>query len=147
MAGYACIGLDNPKFNVNVGSVLRLAWNYEAKFVAISGCRYSKQVADTMKYYRHSPVFHNLNSLQDVVPYDCVPVAVDLLDGATPLPKFIHPQRAFYIFGAEDATLGENVLDWCKETVYVPTNFCMNLAITVAVVLYDRMAKEEHRFT
>jgi tRNA(Leu) C34 or U34 (ribose-2'-O)-methylase TrmL len=71
-----------------------------------------------------------------------VPVAVDLIEGATSLVEFKHPERAFYIFGAEDQTLGRRVLDWCKNVVYVPTDRCMNLAATVNVVLYDRLAKQ-----
>ena len=58
------------------------------------------------------------------------------------LPEYQHPERAFYIFGAEDATLGARVLDRCRDRVFVPTVRCMNLAATVNVVLYDRMAKQ-----
>lgn len=45
------------------------------------------------------------------------------------------------IFGPEDGTLGERVLSWCRDVVYVPTDRCMNLAATVNVILYDRAAK------
>jgi tRNA(Leu) C34 or U34 (ribose-2'-O)-methylase TrmL len=77
-----------------------------------------------------------------MIPFDCVPVAIDLIDGAQPLQEYKHPERAFYIFGAEDATLGDRVLSWCRDVVYIPTKGCMNLAATVNVVLYDRMAKQ-----
>ena len=76
------------------------------------------------------------------IPYDCIPVAVDLIDGAQSLPAYIHPQRAFYIFGAEDATLGARILSWCRDIIYIPTKGCLNLAACVNVVLYDRMIKE-----
>jgi tRNA(Leu) C34 or U34 (ribose-2'-O)-methylase TrmL len=77
-----------------------------------------------------------------LVPYDCVPIAVDLIEGATPLPDFEHPERAFYVFGPEDGTLGKPVLSKCKETIYVPAGrACMNLAATVNVILYDRLIK------
>src|SRR5690606_30290164 len=76
---------------------------------------------------------------------DCVPVAVDLLEGATPLCEYTHPERAFYIFGPEDGTLGKAVTSWCRDVVYIPTNYCMNLAATVNVVLYDRLAKQRAR--
>lgn len=46
------------------------------------------------------------------------------------------------ISGAEDATLGKRITDKCRDVVYVPTTGCMNLAATVNVVLYDRMAKQ-----
>lgn len=141
MRGYACIGLDNPKIPSNVGSALRAAYVYGAAMVAIRGQRYSKVASDTPCGYRHLPLLQ-VDNLKNVIPYDCVPVAVDILDNAVPLQKYKHPERAFYIFGAEDATLGNLVLSWCRDIIYIPTKQCMNLAATVNVVLYDRMAKE-----
>lgn len=142
--GFACIGLDNPKNYFNVGSVLRAAGVYGAGFVALSGGRYKKAGTDTMKAYRHMPLIH-VADVFDALPFDCVPVAVDLVEGALELPFYVHPERAFYIFGAEDATLGERILSRCRESVFVPTNGCMNLAATVNVVLYDRLAKQKRK--
>lgn len=139
--GYACIGLDNPKNPINVGQVLRAAGVYEAAMVAFSGKRYRKAPTDTTAAYRHLPLIQ-VEDLRSVVPYDCVPVAVDLLPGAISLPEYKHPERAFYLFGAEDATLGPRIVSWCRDVVYVPTRGCMNLAACVNVVLYDRMAKQ-----
>ena len=79
--------------------------------------------------------------LHALIPFDAVPVAVDLVDDAVELPVFQHPQRAFYVFGPEDGTLGASVLNWCRHRVMVPTRTCMNLAATVNVILYDRLAK------
>ncbi len=139
--GYACIGLDNPKNPINVGQVLRAAGVYGAAMVAFSGKRYRKTPTDTMAAYRHLPLIQ-VENLQSVIPYDCVPVAVDLLPNATPLPGYKHPERAFYLFGAEDATLGPRIVSWCRDVVYIPTKGCMNLAACVNVVLYDRLAKQ-----
>ncbi len=144
MRGYACIGLHCPKDVHNIGAVLRAAFIYEAGMVAASGRRYSPACTDTMKGHRHLPLLE-VNSLLDVIPYDCVPVAVDLLPGAIPLPLYQHPQRAFYIFGPEDGTLGKNITDRCRDVVMVPMRGCMNLAAAVNVILYDRMAKHYPR--
>ena len=138
--GYAVIGLDNPKTDANVGGVLRAASCYGVAGVVLTGSRV-RYATDTPKAYRHMPVFHGVADLYEHIPFDCVPVAVDLVPNAIPLPDYQHPQRAFYVFGAEDATLGERVLRWCRDRVYVPTAGCMNLAATVNVVLYDRMCK------
>lgn len=140
MRGYACVGLDNPKNSLNVGSALRACGIYGAAFLAVSGHRYHKAPTDAMKHHRHLPLI-TVNDLQDIVPYDCVPVAVELVKCAEPLPSYNHPQRAFYIFGGEDATLGARVLSYCRDIVYIPTDGCMNLAATVNVVLYDRLLK------
>ena len=141
MRGYAGIGLDNPKNPNNVGSALRAAGVYGAAWVAASGKRFGSAPTDTMKHYRHLPLMRPSDVL-DLLPYDCVPVAVDLIDGAIPLHEYKHPERAYYIFGAEDATLGDRILTRCRDVIYIPTQGCMNLAATVNVVLYDRLAKQ-----
>ena len=141
--GFSCIGLDNPKTDVNVGAVLRAAGVFRADMVAISGHRYGRAPTDTMKFYRHLPLLQ-VEDLHEVIPFDCVPVAVELVDRATPLNEYKHPERAFYVFGAEDATLGERVLSWCRDVVYIPTNGCLNLAACVNVVLYDRLSKSNN---
>lgn len=130
-----------PKTASNIGSALRAAHCYGVGMVAHTGQRYRHAGTDTMKAYRHLPLVQT-DDLRSIVPFDCIPVAVDLIEGARCLTQYTHPERAFYIFGPEDGTLGKGILDWCAHRVYVPTAFCMNLAATVNVVLYDRMAKQ-----
>lgn len=140
MRGYAGIGLHQVKNELNVGSVMRAASCYDAAFVAISGSRYKRVPTDTGRAFLHIPVYHTAD-LQDMIPHGCVPIAVDLVPNAIPLPEFKHPERAFYIFGPEDGTLGQKIIDYCAYSLYIPTLYCMNLAAAVNVVLYDRMAK------
>ncbi len=140
--GYAAIGLCRPKTPENVGSVIRAAHVYRAAMVAVSPeqPRFGRTRTDTQKGYRHIPVL-TVDDLHSVIPFDCVPVAVELVDGARSLVTYKHPERAFYVFGPEDGTLGRQVLDWCRDVVYIPTAHCMNLAACVNVVLYDRLVK------
>lgn len=142
MDGFSAIGLVRPKCAENIGSVLRAAHCYNASMVAIENCR-TKVVActDTPKAYARIPVLR-VDNLRNIIPFNCAPVAVDLVDDAIELPDFVHPKQAFYIFGPEDGTLGKSVLEWCAYRVMIPTRNCMNLAATVNVVLYDRLAKE-----
>jgi tRNA(Leu) C34 or U34 (ribose-2'-O)-methylase TrmL len=135
------IGLSNPKTGINVGHVLRAADAYGASMVAITGKRVLG-TTDVTKAYRRIPVLRGAD-LHALIPYGCVPVAVELVPEATSLVTFVHPENAFYVFGAEDNTLGQKVLSWCKHIVYVPTSICMNLSACVNVVLYDRIAKEK----
>lgn len=145
--GFAAIGLERPKSAVNIGSALRAAMCYGAASIAISGERVDgkaiKSAANTTQTQRHIPVHRG--ELRALIPYGSVPVAVDLVDDAIPLPDFCHPHSAFYIFGPEDGTLDDAILSWCPLKVMVPTRFCMNLAATVNVVLYDRLAKQFKR--
>lgn len=139
MRGYCAIGLYQPKTNLNVGSVLRSAGCFDIPLVVIEGERYQKARTDTTQQYRHIPVIHNL--LHDCIPFNCIPIAVELVEGAKCLHTYAHPERAFYIFGPEDGTLPRQILSWCKDVVYIPTRGCLNLAATVNVVLYDRQNK------
>ena len=79
--------------------------------------------------------------LLDAVSEDMTVVCVELVEGATSLTDFQHPDQAFYIFGPEDSTLSQAVIDRADAVVYIPTVGCLNLAATVNVVLYDRLLK------
>lgn len=140
--GYAAIGLHHPKTAVNVGSVLRAARCYGCALVAYTGQRYKPASTDMMQTYKHMPLL-GVEDLFSIIPHDCVPVAVDLLEGALDLISYTHPERAFYIFGPEDGILGQKITERCRDKIFVPTAFCMNLAACVNVILYDRMAKEK----
>lgn len=140
---YACIGLHNPKTPENVGSVMRAAGCYGVNSVFYTGRRYDVAkpfYTDTQKIYEKIPLI-GVEDLKSIVPFGCVPVAVDLIEGATPLPGYKHPPRAFYIFGPEDGILKKDITKFCSDTIYVPTIGCMNLAAAVNVILYDRLAK------
>lgn len=64
-----------------------------------------------------------------------------LEEGAIPLPDYQHPDNAVCVFGPEDGTISQAIIDRVDAVVYVPTVDCMNLAASVNVVLYDRLAK------
>lgn len=141
--GYSSIGLVNPKTPANVGSAMRACGVYGAAQCLFTGKRFSKSkqfITDPQKYYKHIPLI-NVENLRDVIPFDCVPVAIELVEDAESLTTYVHPERAFYIFGPEDGTLGKDILGFCRDVVSIPTKGCMNLAATVNVVLYDRMSK------
>ena len=145
MRGYSAIGLFNPKRDINVGAVMRAAGNFGVSLVAYTGHRYTHGCTDTMKTSRHIPLVRT-EDLHNIIPFDCVPVAVELVPGATPLWSYPHPERAFYIFGNEDGTLGKAVLGWCRDVVFVPSWRCSNLAACVNVVLYDRTHKRREDY-
>ena len=140
------IGLINPKNAVNVASILRAAGCYGVTSVFYTGERYriAKNFnADTKAFHKIIPTV-GVDDLKTVVPAKATVVAVELVEGATPLPEFQHPENAFYIFGPEDGSVGKDVLAWCDHVVYIPTYSCMNLAATANVLLYDRLAKSHY---
>ncbi|MGR0277546.1 RNA methyltransferase [Marinomonas dokdonensis] len=142
------IGLTNPKSTTNVGAVMRAAGCYQADQVLYSGSRYdraAKMATDTKKAHTNIPLLHidslDAESFIDAVAEDVAIVCVDLIQGATPLPAFEHPDKALYIFGPEDGTISQQVVNQSDHVVFVPTVGCMNLAASVNVLLYDRLAK------
>ncbi len=135
--------LANPKHWENIGGVLRLAHNYDADFVVVCGQRYKKMYSDTVGVFNNIPVFHNVEDPHKFIPYNCVPVAVELVEEAESLCGFEHPRNAVYFFGPEDGSVPRRFLDYCKFKIFIPTVDCMNLASTVACVLYDRMMKNQ----
>lgn len=143
MRGYSAVGLINPKTEANVGGSLRAAHCYGASLVGIQGQRYKRQASDTTAAYRSIPLLH-AEDIFSLIPYDCIPVAVEINEKSVSLPRFTHPERCFYIFGPEDGSIQKQIIGRCKFTVSIPTRFCMNLASTVNVVLYDRMVKNEN---
>lgn len=137
------IGLVNPKTPENVGSILRACGNYRADKVLFTGNRYVKAMqynTDTKNVVENIPLERTECLLEDI-PEGADIVCVELVEGAIPLPQFEHPENAYYIFGPEDGNLSQKIVDKAQSVVYIPTVGCMNLAATVNVVLYDRLAK------
>jgi|TARA_R110001599_G_scaffold14185_3_gene62434 tRNA(Leu) C34 or U34 (ribose-2'-O)-methylase TrmL len=140
------IGLTDPKSPTNVGAVMRAAGCYQADEVRYTGVRYARAAkfhTDTKDALKNIPL-NAVDSLIHDIPSDLHIVCVDLVEGAIPLPEFEHPEKALYIFGPEDGTIAQEVINVADAVVYVPTIGCMNLAASVNVLLYDRLAKSKH---
>ena len=145
------IGLVNPKTPVNVGGIMRASGCYGVDGVFYTGRRYELAArsgavqyhVDTKDAGERIPLT-GVTSLLAAIPAGTQLICVDLVVGATPLPEFVHPAKAFYVFGPEDGTIGQEIIDKADAVVYVPTVGCMNLAASVNVLLYDRLAKS-HR--
>ena len=140
---FVALGIDNPKSPENMGYVLRAAGCYEAQQIFYTGTRYDrakKFFTDTKNASSKIPV-EGVDHLLEQVPAGAQIVAIELVEGAIPLMEFDHPDNAYYLFGPEDGTLSQEVLNRCDAVVYIPTIGCMNLAATVNVVLYDRLCK------
>ncbi|KAB2825258.1 RNA methyltransferase [Aliivibrio finisterrensis] len=140
---HVTIGLSNPKSPTNVGAVMRAAGCYQVDDVRYTGERYDRAAkfqTDTKKVANKIPLT-SVNCLLDDLPKDMKVVCVELAEGATSLPEFVHPEKAIYVFGPEDGSITQQVADRADHVVYVPTVGCMNLAATVNVLLYDRLAK------
>lgn len=142
-----CIGLVDPKSPENVESVMRLAGNFSVDSVYYSGKRYPRAAklkpcsVDMSRKVSLNIPLTQVDDLFDDTPDDLKIVCVEFAENAILLPEYQHPKNALYIFGPEDGTISQQVIDRADDVVYIPTVSCMNLSATVSVVLYDRLAK------
>ncbi|HLL29950.1 MAG TPA: TrmH family RNA methyltransferase [Allosphingosinicella sp.] len=146
------IVLHMPKYPHNVGQVVRLASAYGIAQVWYSGERIRAALGERlpreerMRRYEDVALINHpdpLARLCEAVPGAC-PVAVELRPGSESLVDFIHPDRdapPVYIFGPEDGSLPGPIVKRCHRFVVIPSYECLNLATSVATILYDRMAK------
>ena len=141
--GFYGIGICGSKTPLNVGTLWRSAYSLGSSFIFTAGRRYPRQASDTVKAYRHVPLFEfeTVEALWDAIPYDCVPVGVELDSHARSLSSYVHPERAIYILGAEDHGLPRFVLDRVRDIVQLPGAYCLNVAVAGSIVMYDRTTK------
>ena len=127
-----------------MGHTLRAALGFTARMVILANKDESINVrklsTDPGRAYRHIPVLE-VQDIFDVLPQDCVPIAVELTDQAVDLTTFVHPERACYIFGPENGSVDPGILAKCAHVVKIPTTMSLNLGMTVNIVMYDRLAK------
>lgn len=141
------IGLSNPKSPENVGSVLRAAGNYRVDSVFYTGQRYERALKlnpDTPNLSRkvsENVSLFSVDALIEGIPKNAKIVCVEFAMDAISLPLYEHPENACYIFGPEDGNISQEIINKADAVVYVPTIGSMNLAASVNVVLYDRLAK------
>lgn len=141
------IGLSNPKSPENVNSVRRAAGNFRVDSIFYTGKRYPRAVKlnpattnmsrDVSLNIPVTEVTCLINEMHESIKIVCVEFA----ENAIPLPEYQHPDNVLYVFGPEDGTLSQAIIDRADAVVFVPTKGCMNLAATVNVVLYDRLSK------
>lgn len=141
--GFFAIGIEHSKVSANVGTLMRSAVCFGASYVFVIGARYPRQCSDTVKSWRHVPLFEyaDIEDFNDHRPIDVPLIGVELADGAKPLETFAHPDRAIYLLGPEDGSLSLKAQGFCQSLVKFNSRFCLNVAAAGSVVLYDRTAK------
>lgn len=138
--GYFEVGIYHGKSEVNIGTLLRSAYQLGAAGVFTVGRRYKRQSSDTYKAWRHIPLRHfaDIGALVEALPYSCPLVGVEM--GGEPLEDFAHPERAAYLLGAEDHGLPEEALAECHSVVRLNASRVpsYNVAVAGSLVMYHR---------
>ena len=139
--GYFGIGCIGMKTVDNYGTLFRTAQIFEADFIFLIGARFKKQSSDTMKSWRHMPLFeyNDFKDFNDHRPYDCKLIGVELIETAIQIQKFIHPKQAIYLLGAEDNGLSNEAINTCDELIVIPGERSLNVSVAGSIVLYDRI--------
>jgi len=141
MRGYFAAGVDGVSKPMNLGNLVRIAHAFDASFFFSINAQTKFQDAesDTSRSYRSMPVYTYPKVEDFHLPIGCELVGVEITDDAIDLPRFRHPLRAAYVFGAERASMSQAVLDRCAFVVKIPTRFSINVGMAGAIVLYDRL--------
>ena len=145
--GYFGVAMYAPKIESNVAAMCRSSLNFGAQFICIIGARYRRMLPDTPKAYQHIPLFHyaDVRDFMSSRPKGCDVIMVEQTEAAVPLTQYEHPDRVIYLLGSEDNGFSP---DWFEykpriRQICVPTDGCLNVATTGAIVLYDRCLKNE----
>lgn len=141
--GYFGIGCLNMKTSMNYGTLFRTAQIMGADFIFLIGKRFKKQASDTMKSWRHLPLFEyeNFEDFNKHRSYSCPLIGIELVKGATAIKDFKHPKQACYLLGAEDYGLTKEAVQNCQELVYLPGERSLNVSVAGSIILFDRINK------
>jgi tRNA G18 (ribose-2'-O)-methylase SpoU len=142
-SGYFGIGCVGMKTSHNYGSLFRTAQVFGADFIFLIGCRFKQQATDTMKSWRHMPLF-NYDTFDDFNkhrPFDCRLIGIEMHPSAVPIKTFVHPKQACYLLGSEDNGLPNEVMKACQQVIYLPGERSLNVAVAGSIILFDRLNK------
>lgn len=142
------VALINPKYPHNVGAVKRACSCFNVKQLWYSGNRVPLDAKDgyrlpreeRMKGYANVEI-RNFDYFFEQFDKDVTPVAVELRPNSELLTNFVHPEKPLYVFGPEDGSIPQVMLQHCHRYVVIPTAHCTNLAAAVYIILYDRLLK------
>jgi tRNA G18 (ribose-2'-O)-methylase SpoU len=141
MRGYFAVGVDGVSKPMNLGNLLRIAHAFDASFLFTINARVRMADArsDTSCAAGHVPLYRFATADEFRLPLGCRLVGVEITEDAVELPRFRHPLRAAYVFGAERLSLSPTVLSRCEFVVKIPMRFSINVGMAAAIVLYDRL--------
>lgn len=126
---------------MNLGNLVRIAHAFDASFFfsVAPRLKLSDAASDTSNAEGALPFYSFAHPDDFRMPLGCRLVGVEIIDDAIELPRFRHPTRAAYVFGAERYSLSPKMLSLCEFVVKIPTRFSVNVGMAGAIVLYDRM--------
>ncbi|MFY9262373.1 MAG: RNA methyltransferase [Actinomycetaceae bacterium] len=135
------IAIENLEHDLNIGSIVRTGNAFNVGGVHIVGRkRWNRRgalVTDRYLDVYHHPTVDSLAEWAREHDYELV--AVDNMEGSTPIADTELPQRAMLVFGQESVGLSEELLAAADSAVYIPqfgSTRSMNVAAAAAVAMH-----------
>ena len=139
--GYFEVGVYQPRNQENLGTLWRSALQLGASGLFTIGRPYRHQPADVFHAQENVPLrhFETFDAFLKARPSGALLVGIEM--GGTPLSGFIHPEKALYLLGSEDAGLPAAVLAACNHVISLESvrQASYNLAVAGSIVLYHRV--------
>lgn len=141
--GFFGIGIEYPRTAANIGTLWRSAHIMQADFMFVIGQCYQSVRTDTLKSWKHVPLFEfdSFEHFHACLPKDAKLVGIELDARSVPLTTYRHPQRAVYLLGSERDGLSAEALGKCDDVVQIPGEYSLNVSAAGSIVLYDRLLK------
>src|ERR1700753_1972763 len=144
MRVYFAAGVDGISKPMNLGNLIRIAHAFGASFfftVEAQAKMADIRNADTSASAGHVPYYPYATAADMRLPQGCQLIGVEITEDAIELPRFKHPTRAAYVFGAERFSLSQSTLSRCEFVVKIPMKFSINVGIAGGIVMYYRSAQ------
>jgi len=141
MRGYFAVGVDGISKPMNLGNLMRIANAFGASFFFTINAqvKLADAQSDTSRTQGAIPLYSYKDAGEFRLPVGCRLIGVEITEDAVELPRFRHPSRAAYVFGAERMSLSPEILSRCEFVVKIPTRFSINVGMAGAITLYDRL--------
>lgn len=135
--------LCQPKYETNVAGVVRAMACFCADDLYLLNKRYEPSSHKPREFRLYNPSIMEVRKpVSAAIERGLTPVCVELLEGAENMIAFEHPRDVLYVFGPENGEVPQVLRRLCHKFVQIPSLHCLNLAASVYVTLYDRLAKE-----
>ena len=142
-----CYAFNNPQ---NVGAVLRLAANFNAKKVLVCDDDFQMRKRKirstaTLAYDSQDWEIVTIEDAFAAIPSDYQILAIETSSEAENIFDFSFPEKCAIVLGNESYGLSEEALARCKKSIFIPmvgNVKSMNVSHALSVVLYENLRQK-----
>jgi tRNA G18 (ribose-2'-O)-methylase SpoU len=137
------IAIENLGHDFNIGSIIRTANAFLVKEINIIGRkRFNMRGAMVTDKYQHINYWTGNNAINDFVnSYKNQPIiAIDNLDGSTPIETEKLSKDAVFVFGTENNGISKQLIDKCEKMLHITqygSTRSINVGHAAAIVMHQ----------